>query len=251
MAANGPREQLEAESLDLASRTRPILAWGVHLLTASGLICFLLAIEAGVRGNWRPAFAWLAVATLIDAVDGGLARIVRVKEVLPSFDGSLLDNLIDFVGYVFVPAFFLHHAKLLPPQYSLWVPATVCLASAFQFCQADAKTADHYFKGFPSYWNIAVLYLLALQLKPGVNIAIVVVLIALVFLPIKYVYPSRTPEFRALTLVLTSLWGGAMFVIIMQLPQPATWLVWASLLYVGYYLGMSLYLTRRSREESS
>jgi phosphatidylcholine synthase len=251
MAANEPRGQLRAVSPDLASPTRRTLAWGVHLLTASGLICCLLALEAVVRGHWRPAFAWLALATLIDAVDGGLARGVRVKEILPSFQGSLLDNLTDFVGYVFVPAFFLHHAGLLPPQYSLWGSASVCMASAFQFCQADAKTADHYFKGFPSYWNITALYLLVLRMSHGVNFAIVVMLIILVFVPIKYVYPSRTPEFRASTLVLTSLWGGMMFVIIMQLPQPAPWLVWTSLLYVGYYLGMSLYLTLRSREEAS
>ena len=226
------------------------MAWGVHLFTASGLICLLLAMRAGVSGDWRLAFAWLAVATLIDAVDGVLARRVGVKEVLPGFDGTLLDNVIDFVGYVFVPAFFLYQAELLPPH-AVWVPAAVCIASAFQFCQADAKTADHYFKGFPSYWNVVVLYLLAMRLSPHANLAIVVVLIVLVFVPIKYLYPSRTRRLRRPTLLLTTLWGVMMIGIIAQLPEPAAWLIWTSLLYVAYYLAVSLYLTFKTRDETS
>ena len=227
------------------------MAWGVQLFTASGLICLLLAMRAGVSGDWRLAFAWLAVATLIDAVDGVLARRVGVKEVLPGFDGTLLDNVIDFVGYVFVPAFFLYQAELLPPPHAVWVPAAVCIASAFQFCQADAKTADHYFKGFPSYWNVVVLYLLAMRLSPHANLAIVFVLIVLVFVPIKYLYPSRTRELRRPTLLLTTLWGVMMIGIIAQLPEPAAWLIWTSLLYVAYYLAVSLYLTFKTRDETS
>jgi phosphatidylcholine synthase len=235
----------------MTSPTRRILAWGVHLFTASGLICLLLAMRAGVNSDWRLAFAWLAVATLIDGVDGVLARRVGVKQVLPGFDGTLLDNVIDFVGYVFVPAFFLYQAQLLPSPCAIGTAAAVCIASGFQFCQADAKTADHYFKGFPSYWNVVVLYLLAMRLSVLANLAIVALLIVLVFVPVKYVYPSRTREFRVPTLVLTALWGALMIGIIVQLPEPPAWLIWTSLAYVAYYLGMSLHLTFKTRGKSA
>jgi len=227
------------------------MAWGVHLLTAGGIVLCLLAVEAGWAANWRAAMAWLMLAVLIDAVDGTLARLVRVKEVLPKFDGTLLDNTIDYASFVFVPALLMHRAELLPQQVSLAAAAAVCLASAFQFCQADAKTPDHFFKGFPSYWNIAVLYLMALRLDPAVNLTIIGLLVVLVFVPVKYVYPSRTPHFQKCTLALTVVWSVMIVAIIWQLPQPSPWLVYASLLYLAYYLAMSLFLTFRRRPQGS
>lgn len=224
------------------SLLRKALAWGVHLFTATGAVCCLLALDAGVGNHWREAFAWLALAVFIDAVDGFLARLLGVKEVLPHFHGDQLDNVIDYAGYVIVPAFLLHRAELLPPQWSLWAAAGIVLASAYQFCQSDAKTPDHYFKGFPSYWNVTVLYLLVLQLSPGTNLAIITLLIVLVFVPIKYVYPSRTPRLRRLTLTLAVLWGAALVAIVWQLPDPSRQLVAVSLLFVLYYFSVSLYL---------
>ncbi|NQU25080.1 MAG: hypothetical protein HQ567_27655 [Candidatus Nealsonbacteria bacterium] len=227
------------------------MAWGVHLLTASGIVCCLLAMEAGWTKEWRSAFAWLTLAVMIDAVDGTLARLARVKEVLPNFDGTLLDNTIDYATFVFVPALLMHRAGLLPEQLSLWMAAAVCVTSAFQFCQADAKTPDHFFKGFPSYWNITVLYLMALGLDATTNLAIVGLLIVLVFVPVKYLYPSRTPHFQKCTIALTSAWGVMIVAIIWQLPEPWPWLVHASLLYVAYYFAMSLFLTFQGRRERS
>lgn len=234
------------------SRSRRLTAWAVHLFTASGAVCCLLSIDAGIENQWRQAIGWLALAVFIDAFDGTLARLVEVKRVLPNFSGEHLDNMIDYASYVLVPAFLLHRAQLLPAEWSWFGAAGITLASAYQFCQADAKTPDHYFKGFPSYWNIAVLYLLALQLSPTVNLAIVTLLILLVFVPIKYVYPSRTPHFRKLTLTLASVWGVLLMIIVVQLPEPTRWLIHASLLFVLYYLVISLFLTfrRRSAQES-
>lgn len=250
MRRTGKRRAVGLGENGPASPAQRTLAWGVHLFTASGVVCCLLAIEAGLRSDWRQAFAWLLVGVLIDAVDGALARRVRVKEALPNVDGSLLDNLLDYVSYVIVPALFLHWAGLLPGRLSFATAAAVCIASAFQFCQADAKTADHYFKGFPSYWNVSVLYLLALRLSPAANFAILVVLIVLVFVPIKYLYPSRTVPLRNGTLALTSLWGVMMIAVVWQLPDPSSWLVCGSLLYVVYYFAASLYLTLVRRRES-
>ncbi len=207
----------------------------------------MLATDAGWQGHWRAAFAWLTAAVLVDAVDGTLARLVRVKQVLPNFDGALLDNTIDYVSYVFAPVLLMHWAKLLPTGLSFWTGAAVCIVSAFQFCRTDAKTTDHYFKGFPSYWNVAVLYLMALRLDPVANLAVVGTLIVMVFVPIKYVYPSRTPHWRICTITLTTVWGAMVLTIIWQLPDPAPWLVHVSLLYVAYYLGLSLFLMFRDR----
>lgn len=222
------------------------LAWSVHLFTACGVICCLLALEATYAAQWRTALIWLFVAVIIDAVDGTFARLVRVKKVLPDFDGALLDNLIDYANYVIVPALILHRADLLPASVSFLMAGSICLASAYQFCQADAKTPDHYFTGFPSYWNVTVFYLLVLGFSPMVNLVIVAVLVVSVFVPIKYVYLTRTIEFRAVTLPLTLVWSVMAMTILWQLPEPASMLVWTSLAYVGYYIFLSVYLTLRT-----
>lgn len=231
---------------------RKMAAWGVHFFTATGAVCCLLSIDAGVDSQWREAFAWLALAVLIDAVDGGLARAVGVKQVLPHFSGDQLDNVVDYASYVLVPAFLMHRAELLPAAWSWWGAAGIALSSAYQFCQSDAKTPDHYFKGFPSYWNVAILYLLAMKLHPWINLSIVALLIVLVFVPIKYVYPSRTPRFRPLTLTLATGWGIALVLIVWWLPHPPIELVAGSGLFLAYYFGLSFYLAiERSRMETS
>ena len=232
-----------ASNVRTPSAVRRAICWGVHLLTASSAVWSLLALQAAMQSEWQKALAWLLVAVLVDSIDGTLARTLDVKHVLPRFDGTLLDNIVDFASYVLVPALIIHRAQLLPDSSSLWAASGICLASAYQFCQQDAKTPDHFFKGFPSYWNIVALYLLALKLPPSVNLAITSLLIAMVFIPIKYVYVTRTTPFRAITLPLTTLWGIAALVILTQLPEPQPELVWGSLLYFVYYVLMSMYLT--------
>ncbi len=228
-------------AMDSNSTLRRGFAWAVHLLTASGVVCCVLAIDAASQEAWRTALLWLVVAVVIDGIDGALARWARVKQLLPHFDGTLLDNIVDYGSYVLVPAILLLWSGLLPPAWSLAAASIICIASAYQFCQGDAKTDDFYFRGFPSYWNIVVLYLFALRLSPYVNLAIVIGLAILVFLPVKYVYPSRTKPFRRLTLLLTVLWGFLLAAIVWQLPDPERWLVHTSLLYVVYYIGISIY----------
>ena len=219
-----------------------ILAWGVHLLTASGAVWCLLSIEAAIASDWRCAFLWLIAAVSVDAIDGTLARLFRVKDVLPNFDGTLLDNIVDYVSYVIVPAVLLQRMNLIEPAMSFWFAGAICLASAFQFCQANAKTADHSFTGFPSYWNVVVLYLLVLDLGWTMNAAIIGFLLAMVFVPIRYLYPTRSPRFLRLTVALSAVWSVMIMVIVWELPSPNMTLVYASFVYVGYYLAMSGYL---------
>jgi phosphatidylcholine synthase len=227
-----------------------LLAWSAHLFTASASLWGLLTLLAITNGEWISAFIWMGVAIVIDSFDGFLARRVRVKEILPEFDGALLDNMLDFLNYVFVPAFFLTQGNLLPQPVGLVGAMLILLASSYQFCQSDAKTEDHYFKGFPSYWNIMVFYLFILNLNGWVNFAVVVILSILVFVPIKYIYPSRTSFYQTLNLAATGMWAIANAVILFTYPNHPQWLVLVSLLFALYYTVMSLvatYLTRKAK----
>src|SRR5438309_4223933 len=151
---------------------------------------------------------WMAYTIAIDSFDGTLARAVGVKRVLPFFDGTRLDDLVDYFTYVIVPALFLLNFDLLPARTA--VPVALCpvLASAYGFCRTDAKTADHYFTGFPSYWNVVAFYLYALGWPPALNAVVVVLLSLAVFVPIRYVYPSRTTTLRPVTVALGLVWGA-------------------------------------------
>jgi len=207
-----------------------------------------LALRSVVGGDVRAAFLWLAAAIVVDATDGALARAARVRQRLPRFDGARLDDIVDYLTFVFVPVFLIEHEGLLPAGPGLAIVAAVLLASAYGFSRDDAKTADHFFTGFPSYWNIVALYLVATNTGPWVNAAILITLVALVFVPIGYVYPSRTPALRKTTVGLGMLWGLAALAIIWQLPSPPPALVYGSLLFPIYYTVLSLALhARRGR----
>lgn len=231
-----------------AISARKPAAWAVHVLTATGAGIGLIAMIAISNGNWMPAFAWMALAILIDAIDGTLARYFKVKEVLPGFDGALLDNIVDYFTFVIVPAFFLYEARIVPAGCALFAAISITLASGYQFCQADAKTDDHYFKGFPSYWNIVVFYLFLLGWPPYLNLATVLLLAVAVFVPIKYLYPSRTQVLRKTTTLLTAIWTAT--IVIAYFAHPSSHIPWlyASLLYVAYYFAASIHITMKTRQ---
>lgn len=220
-------------------------AWTVHLLTAAGAAAGLMAVIAIAHAEWMHAFSWMAITLLIDSCDGMLARACRVKEVLPQFDGALLDNIVDYFTYVMVPAFFIYESGIVPDGFALACALAITLSSGYQFCQADAKTADHCFKGFPSYWNIVVFYLFMLALPGWLNTAVLLCLAIAVFVPVKYLYPSRTLFLRPLTLMLSTAWGLVLAVILLYQLEGHTPLLYVSLAYVAYYLSMSAYLTAR------
>jgi len=229
-----------------------ILAWLVHFYTALGAIVGFFSILAIEQGSFREAFFLMALTVVIDATDGTLARAARVKELIPWFDGNLLDEIIDYLNFVIAPCFFLVHAGLLPPQDSLWLAALPLLASAYGFCRTDAKTADNFFLGFPSYWNIVVFYLYVLQAPLWVNAFLIIALSILVFVPIKFIYPSRSPRFRAPLNILGAVWGAAVLYMIYRLPHGDRTLAFASLFFPAYYTALSLWLEfRRLTTQSS
>jgi phosphatidylcholine synthase len=219
---------------------RVIAAWGVHLFTASGAVWGFLALLAIFDHDWRRMILWVIIAMLVDGFDGMLARWADVKTYARGIDGALLDNIIDYLTYVVVPALFLVEAQVLPPGTRLAGACAILLTSAYQFTQVDAKTEDHHFKGFPSYWNVMALYMLLMNLPQWVNLGFLALFNILVFVPIKYIYPSRNSTLRQLTLILTYLYGAIGIWALLLYPHQPDWIVWASLLYVIYYIVLSL-----------
>ncbi len=222
------------------SLMRVIAAWGVHLFTATGAVWGLLAILAIFANDYKLMIVWMIIAMLVDGFDGMLARWADVKTYAKGIDGALLDNILDYVNYVLVPALFLFRADVLPDSVRLLAACSILLSSAYQFTQVDAKTDDHHFKGFPSYWNVAVLYMLLMNLSQWVNFGFLMLFNIMVFIPIKYIYPTRNTFFRSLTLVLTYLYGAIGIWGLIQYPNQPGWVVWASLIYVAYYIILSI-----------
>ncbi len=221
---------------------RLVLAWGVHLFTASGAVAGALALLFTWQADFGNAALLMIAALMIDAVDGTLARAVGVKEVLPDIDGRRLDDMVDFLNFVIVPVVFMASAGCLPGWG--WVVPPI-LASAYGFSQADAKTDDHFFLGWPSYWNVVALYLWLLDFSPAAGAFWVIGLSFAIFLPFKYVYPSRLarPVFRHTLNGGGTIWALVLVAAILR-PELAErlYLVEISLAYLVYYMILSIWL---------
>jgi phosphatidylcholine synthase len=225
-----------------------LLPWVAHAYTAMGAVAALRATLDVFSGEFRAAFLWLTLATVIDTTDGWLARRLRVKERLPFFDGAKLDDIVDYLTYVFVPVLLMLEAGLLPAGWRTAVGAVVLLASAYGFSQTDAKvnTGDYFFTGFPSYWNIVALYLYGWHLPPTMAAIILLTLALLVFVPIRYIYPSRTLVLQWPTLILGAIWGLLMSWSVWRLPDGSEPWLTLSLIFPIYYVGLSIWLHLRS-----
>jgi phosphatidylcholine synthase len=220
-------------------------AWGVHAYTGTGAILAFVAAWGVVHGSDRLALGALFVATIVDATDGMLARRVRVKEVLPDIDGARIDDIVDYMTFVLVPMLLLEAAGGLRLMAAFPVVAVVLLSSLYGFVAPDAKSGDHFFTGFPSYWNIVVLYLLLFRVSPEMNAIVLLGLSALVFVRIGYVYPSRTETLKRTTLSLAAVWAILIGAIIWMWPSPPRAVAIASLAFPVYYLVLSLVLQSR------
>ncbi len=232
----------------VTSKRLLVAGWALHAYTASGTVLALLAVTAAINGNAVRALWILLIALVIDGTDGMLARRLRVKETIPEFDGARLDDIVDYITYAFAPMVLLWSGGYLPAgPWGSVVAAIPLLASSYQFCRTDAKTEDHFFLGFPSYWNVVAFYVVVLELSPVVATTILLGCAVLVFVPVKYLYPSRTKVFRSLNLVLAALWLVLYAVILAGVPQPSIIAVSLSLAYLAYYLLASIYLTATTR----
>lgn len=217
------------------SRSWPAL--GVHLITASGAVFAMLAMLAAVQGKWDLMFLWLVVAFFVDGIDGPLARHYDVKTNAPQFDGVLLDLIIDYLTYVFIPAFALFQSGLMD-GWSGWVMIIIItFTSAMYFADTRMKTKDNSFSGFPGCWNMLVLVLFALSPPWWASLTVVTVLAVAMFLPVKFVHPVRTERWRFLTLPMTLCWvffaGWAAWVGF----HPESWALWGLVVTSSYLIG--------------
>lgn len=215
-------------------------ALSVHLLTATGAVLSMLAMLAAVEEKWSLMFLWLVVALFVDGIDGPLARRYQVKTNWPTYDGVLMDLIVDYLTYVFIPAYALFKSGLLPDWTGWLAIIAITYASVIYFADTRMKTKDNSFSGFPACWNMVVLVLFAL--KPGywVTLAVVLVLAVAMFFPLKFIHPTRTRRWRALSLPMALGWtvfaAWAAFVDF----HPQSWAHWGLVVTSVYLMGVGI-----------
>ena len=182
-------------------------AFAVHILTAAGAGLALGALIAAVDGAWEIMFLCLGAAMIVDGIDGTIARAVKVADLLPRWSGDVLDLVVDFVTYVFVPAYAIAQGGLMPPLLGIGAGIVIVMTGAIYFADRNMKTEDNYFRGFPTLWNIAAFYLFMLQWPPVTSSLAVLALIFATFLPFHVLHPVRVERLRWLTLSLIALWA--------------------------------------------
>jgi phosphatidylcholine synthase len=223
-----------------SARPRTIAAFSVHVFTACGAACALLALIAAVRAAWPEMFAWLGIALIIDAVDGTLARRLDVAQLLPRWSGDLLDFVVDFATYVFVPAYAIVAGGLLPPSAAIPLGLLITVTGALYFADRRMKTADSYFRGFPALWNVVAFYLFVLKPAPWLGAAAIIALAAATFVPIHFVHPVRVPRWRIFNLAALALWGALALYALAQNLDPPGWAAAALAIIAIYFVVVGL-----------
>jgi phosphatidylcholine synthase len=225
------------------------LAFSVHLLTASGVFVGLLALLAAHERRFTGMFVWLGIALAIDAVDGPLARKLKVREVLPDWSGDTLDLVVDYLNYVVVPAYALVVSGILNPVLSYTAAAGIVVTSALYFADTRMKTDDAFFRGFPAVWNVVVFYLLVGKLAEPVTFAIIAVLCIMTFVPVPFLHPFRVRALRPLTLGILAGWIALAAIALAYDLSPPRY-VWFGLILVAlYFLSAGAFRNRSAQND--
>jgi phosphatidylcholine synthase len=227
------------------ARKQQAAAWLVHFYTATGGVIGMFALFAAVNGQIREAFLLLLITMVIDGTDGIMARRARVSEVLPNFSGAEVDNVVDFLNFVWIPVFIMGTQNLLPNI--VWIAVPV-FAALYAYGQVNMKTPDAFFLGFPSYWNVVALYMFWLRPEPFWAVFLVVFPAILTFIPTRYLYPSKNRHFQKMSWVLGAIWLWMLILLLTQ-EQPDMRLVWVSLFFPVYYMVVSFYLDLKLRRD--
>jgi phosphatidylcholine synthase len=215
-----------------------VAGFAVHIFTACGAACALLALIAATGARWAETFLWLGVALIIDGADGIFARRLRIAEVLPRWSGDVLDLVVDMLNYVFVPAYALVASGLLPALLAVPLGALIVITASLYFADRRMKTADYYFRGFPAIWNVAAFYLFLLKPPSWLGTIVVVVLAILTFVPIHFVHPIRIGRLRSLTVAAMIVWGLlAVFALLKDL-DPGFWVTVILCVLAVYFVGI-------------
>jgi phosphatidylcholine synthase len=215
-------------------------AFGVHVLTAAGAALALVALLAAVRGAFEVMFLCLGIALVVDGLDGTLARALQVAELLPRWSGVVLDLVVDFVTYVFVPAYAIAAGGVLPP--SLGAPAgiVIVMTGAIYFADRQMKTADNYFRGFPTLWNVVAFYLFVLRPAPWLAAGLVTLLAVLTFMPFKFLHPFRVARLRVVSMGAVVLWALLAAYALVRSLEPGPWVAGGLVVLALYFLGVGL-----------
>jgi phosphatidylcholine synthase len=215
-------------------------AFGVHVLTAAGAALALVALLAAVRGAFEVMFLCLGIALVVDGLDGTLARALQVAELLPRWSGDVLDLVVDFVTYVFVPAYAIAAGGVLPP--SLGAPAgiVIVMTGAIYFADRQMKTADNYFRGFPTLWNVVAFYLFVLRPAPWLAAGLVTLLAVLTFMPFKFLHPFRVARLRVVSMGAVVLWAFLAAYALVRSLEPGPWVAGGLVVLALYFLGVGL-----------
>jgi phosphatidylcholine synthase len=215
-------------------------AFAVHIFTAAGVALGFVALMAAFEGRWTVMFWCLGAALFIDGIDGTFARKYRVAEVLPRWSGDTLDLVVDFITYVFVPAYAIAASGLLPQVLAIPAALLIVVTSALYFADGNMKTSDNYFRGFPALWNAAAFYLFVLKPAPWLTVAIIVVLAILTFVPFKFVHPFRVARLRIATLAALVLWGVLGSAALFYDLDPGPWIAYGLVIIAVYFVGIGL-----------
>jgi phosphatidylcholine synthase len=224
------------------------LAFSIHVLTACGAALALLALLAAVRGDWPLMFLWLGVALVVDAIDGPMARAVNVKKVLPRWSGETLDLVVDYTTYVFVPAYAVAAAGLMPQGWATTAAVVIAISGTLYFADRDMKAEDNCFLGFPAVWNVVAFYLLLLRPAPAVAGATVVLFAVLTFVPVKFVHPFRVRRWRGVTVALLTLWAVLAGAAVRQELAPDPWITAGLCAIALYFMAVGLVPMRERRD---
>jgi phosphatidylcholine synthase len=190
------------------------MAASVHFFTALGVICALFATRAVVLGNWETVFLWLGLAFVIDGIDGTFARRVDVARSLPRFSGDRLDQVVDYITYVFVPTLALLQANILSGAFGVVLASLILLSSLYHFSDLGNKSEDHFFVGFPAIWNIVAFYIFVFAMPTAAAFTLIVVGVGMTFIPLKWVHPMRVRALWPLTGALMLVWFVTAFLAI-------------------------------------
>ena len=225
-------------------------SWSVHIFTASGAFVGFLSLEAILRDNIFLAFVWLSLAFFIDGVDGTFARRYKVKEMVPAIDGSILDNIVDYLNYVFIPTVMLYWFNLVPSQLTLLAVALILIVSCYTFANTKQKTEDYFFRGFPAVWNMVIFYLFVMGTSQLTNFLIIVFFSVMTFVPLKYLHPFRVKEKKSLNLFMTFIWGLCCVFLLLDLREQPTQLSVYRDFYYWLWVGLNLYFVYISLHRS-
>jgi phosphatidylcholine synthase len=210
-------------------------AFAVHIFTATGAAIAFLALILATGEHWAAMFFCLGCALIVDGVDGPLARAFNVAQALPRWSGETLDIVVDFVTYVFVPAYAIAASGMLPRALAIPAGVIVVISGALYFADRNMKTADNYFRGFPGVWNLAAFYLYVLEPPEWIAAAMIAVLAALTFAPIKFLHPLRVKRLRAFNVGLLLAWAVLALVTVIDNLQPGPYVTWPLALIAVYF----------------